>query len=221
MQAHFAPFSEPSSKETIISEQNEQAFEPKHPLGAALAQIHENYILAQTDNGFVLVDQHAAHERLVYERLKSQRANQGVMRQILLIPDIIDMDENSVARLQEFAPELAQLGLVLEPFGAGAIAVQEVPSSIAHGNITKVIRVLAETLDEWGGVSAFEARIDLVLKTIACHYSIRSGRRMRVEEMNALLRDMESTPNSGQCNHGRPTYVELKLVDIERLFGRT
>ena len=221
VQAHFVPFSEPSSKETGIAEQSEQALEIDHPLGAALAQVHENYILAQTQNGFVLVDQHAAHERLVYERLKSQRANQGVTRQILLIPDIIDMDEDSVARLQEFAPELTQLGLVLEPFGAGAIAVQEVPSSIAHGNIAKIIRVLGETIDEWGGVSALEARVDLVLKTIACHYSIRSGRRMKVEEMNALLRQMETTPNSGQCNHGRPTYVELKLADIERLFGRT
>lgn len=218
VQAHFAPFSEPTARAV----QNAPCVEIiDNPLGAALAQVHENYILAQTHDGFVLVDQHAAHERLVYERLKLQRIDEGVVRQILLIPNIIDLDEALVARLQEFAAELTQLGLVLEPFGPGAIAVQEVPASIAHGNIAKIIRKLAETIDEWGGAIALEARVDLVLKTIACHYSIRSGRRMRVEEMNALLRDMEATPNSAQCNHGRPTYVELKLSDIERLFGRT
>ena len=217
VQAHFASFSEPNARVS----QGEPVIEISYPLGAALAQVHENYILAQTETGFVLVDQHAAHERLVYERLKQQRMTQGISRQILLIPEIIDLDEKSVARLQEFAPDLEKLGLVLEPFGAGAVAVQEVPSSIAHGNIAEIIRRLAETIDEWGGASALETRVDLVLKTIACHYSIRSGRRMRVEEMNMLLRDMEITPNSGQCNHGRPTYVELKLTDIQRLFGRT
>jgi DNA mismatch repair protein MutL len=218
VQAHFTPFSEPTARAV----QDAPCVKiTEHPLGAALAQVHENYILAQTNDGFVLVDQHAAHERLVYERLKHQRMHEGVVRQISLIPEIIDLDEALVARLQEFAAELTQLGLVLEPFGPGAIAVQEVPASIAHGNIAKVVRTLAETIDEWGGAIALEARVDLVLKTIACHYSIRSGRRMRVEEMNALLRDMEATPNSAQCNHGRPTYVELKLSDIERLFGRT
>ncbi len=218
VQARFTPFSEPTARVAQVEPIIETTY---HPLGAALAQVHENYILAQTNDGFVLVDQHAAHERLVYERLKQQRINQGIARQILLIPEIIDLDENSVVKLQEFAPELIELGLVLEPFGAGAIAVQEVPSSIAHGNIAKIVRALAETIDEWGGTIALEARVDLVLKTIACHYSIRSGRRMRVEEMNALLRNMEATASSGQCNHGRPTYVELKLSDIERLFGRT
>jgi DNA mismatch repair protein MutL len=218
VQAHFAPFSEPTAR----AMQDAPCVEIiDNPLGAALAQVHENYILAQTHDGFVLVDQHAAHERLVYERLKQQRMHEGVVRQISLIPEIIDLDEALVARLQEFAAELTQLGLVLEPFGPGAIAVQEVPASIAHGNIAKIVRKLAETIDEWGGATALEARVDLVLKTIACHYSIRSGRRMRVEEMNALLRDMEAMPNSAQCNHGRPTYVELKLSDIERLFGRT
>ncbi len=217
VQAHFTPFNEPAARVA----QEETLTETGYPLGAALAQMHENYILAQTQNGFVLVDQHAAHERLVYERLKQQRVAQSITRQMLLIPEIIDLGEDSVARLLEFSSDLENLGLVLEPFGTGAVAVQEVPSSIAHGNIAKIIHMLAETIDEWGGISAFEARIDLVLKTIACHYSIRSGRRMKVEEMNVLLRDMEATPNSGQCNHGRPTYVELKLTDIERLFGRT
>jgi DNA mismatch repair protein MutL len=218
VQAHFTPFSEPTAR----AAQDAPCVEiTEHPLGAALAQVHENYILAQTHDGFVLIDQHAAHERLVYERLKHQRLNEGIARQILLIPEIIDLEPSYVTRLQEFTPELEKLGLVLEPFGAGAIAVQEVPASIAHGNIAKIIRILAETIDEWGGAIVLEARVDLVLKTIACHYSIRSGRRMRVEEMNALLRDMEATPNSAQCNHGRPTYVELKLSDIERLFGRT
>jgi DNA mismatch repair protein MutL len=218
VQAHFTPFNAPTARAV----QDAPCVEIiDNPLGAALAQVHENYILAQTNDGFVLVDQHAAHERLVYERLKQQRMHEGVVRQISLIPEIIDLDEALVAKLQEFAAELTQLGLVLEPFGPGAIAVQEVPASIAHGNIAKIVRKLAETIDEWGGAIALEARVDLVLKTIACHYSIRSGRRMRVEEMNALLRDMEATPNSAQCNHGRPTYVELKLSDIERLFGRT
>ncbi len=217
VQAHFEPFAEPVAQVAYEAPAVEQI---AHPLGAALAQVHGNYILAQTEDGFVLVDQHAAHERLVYERLKKQRQGEGIPRQMLLIPEIIELEDGFVARLGEFAPELEPLGLVLEPFGHGAIAVQEVPSAIAHGNIARVVRMLAETMEEWGGAVALEARVDLVLKTIACHYSVRSGRRLKPEEMNALLRDMEATPGSGQCNHGRPTYVELKLNDIERLFGR-
>ncbi len=191
------------------------------PLGAAMAQLHETYIVAQTADGFVLVDQHAAHERLVYERLKRQREEgDPAPRQMLLIPEIIELDEGFIARFDEFAAEFEKLGLVLEPFGPGALAVREVPSSLSGGNIARLVRDLSQTCDEWGSALALEARVDYVLKTFACHHSIRSGRRLRVEEMNALLREMEATPGSGQCNHGRPTYVELKLGDVERLFGR-
>ena len=192
----------------------------QHPLGAARAQIHDTYILAQTQDGLVIVDQHAAHERLVYERLKNERALQAVKRQLLLIPQIIDLDPVDAARLAEKAGLLAELGLVIEPFGPGAVAVVEVPAALAGGNIAALIRDLCDTLDEWGSTQALEKRLDHVLATFACHHSVRAGRRLRPEEMNALLREMEATPFSGQCNHGRPTYVELKLKDIERLFGR-
>ena len=191
-----------------------------HPLGAARAQIHDTYILAQTQDGLVIVDQHAAHERLVYERLKNERALHAVKRQLLLIPQIIDLDPVEAARLIEKAEILAELGLVIEAFGPGAVAVVEVPAALAGGNIAALIRDLCDTLEEWGSTQALEKRLDHVLATFACHHSVRAGRRLRPEEMNALLREMEATPFSGQCNHGRPTYVELKLKDIERLFGR-
>ena len=190
------------------------------PLGAARTQLHQTYILAQTQDGFVMVDQHAAHERLVYERLKRQRSSSGIERQMLLIPEIIDLDDRLVRQIGEHAAELEPLGLVVEPFGPGALAIREVPAAIAGASITQIVRDLAETLDEWGGTTALEGRIDHVLKTFACHHSVRAGRRLQIEEMNALLREMEATPGSGQCNHGRPTYVEMKLHDIERLFGR-
>jgi DNA mismatch repair protein MutL len=190
------------------------------PLGAARAQVHDTYILAQTDDGVVIVDQHAAHERLVYERLKAQRARNAIPRQLLLIPEIVEMDMKDAERLAETAPQLEALGLALEPFGPGAVAVRGVPSAIAGGNIAALVRDIADHLAEWGGPLALERAADHVLATFACHHSVRAGRRMRPEEMNALLREMERTPGSGQCNHGRPTYVELRLADIERLFGR-
>lgn len=190
------------------------------PLGYARTQFHETYILAQTEAGVVIVDQHAAHERLVYERLKKARATGPVPRQPLLIPAIVDLDESVIARLLDLAEPLADAGLVLEPFGPGAIAVQEVPAALAGGDIVALVRDLAESLDDWGGSESLEARYDYVLKTFACHHSIRAGRRMKLEEMDALLREMEATPGSGQCNHGRPTYIALGLKDLERLFGR-
>lgn len=190
------------------------------PLGYARAQFHETYILAQTEEGVVIVDQHAAHERLVYERLKKARANGPVPRQPLLIPAIVDLDDARIARFLEAADALAEAGLVIEPFGPGAIAVQEVPAALAGSDILSLMRDLADHLDEWGGAESFEARQDYVLKTFACHHSIRAGRRMKLEEMDALLREMEATPGSGQCNHGRPTYIALGLKDLERLFGR-
>ncbi len=189
-------------------------------LGAARAQVHENYIIAQTATGMVIVDQHAAHERLVYERLKAQRDGAGIAAQALLIPEIVDLSPDDAARIIEAAGELAALGLVIEPFGGSAIAVRETPAILGQVNATALIRDILDDLADTGGSTRVQARMDAILSRMACHGSIRSGRQMRAEEMNALLREMEATPLSGQCNHGRPTYVELKLADIERLFGR-
>jgi DNA mismatch repair protein MutL len=190
------------------------------PLGAARAQVHDNYIVSQTRDGLVIVDQHAAHERLVYERLKAAVERDGVARQILLIPEIVEMDETDVERLVSRADEMAQYGLVLESFGPGAVAVRETPSLLGEIDAGALVRDLAEHMAEWGDGLPLERRLMHVAATMACHGSVRAGRRLKGEEMNALLREMEVTPNSGQCNHGRPTYVELKLSDIERLFGR-
>ena len=191
------------------------------PLGAARGQVHENYIIAQTATGMVIVDQHAAHERLVYEKLKRQMAENGIAAQALLIPEIVDLSEGDCARLMAVAEDLSRLGLGIEPFGGGAIAVRETPALLGEVNAEAMIRDILDELDDTGESNLVEARLEAILSRVACHGSIRSGRRMRAEEMNALLREMEATPHSGQCNHGRPTYVELKLADIERLFGRT
>jgi DNA mismatch repair protein MutL len=190
------------------------------PLGAARAQVHENYILAQTRDGLVIVDQHAAHERLVYERLKSALAQSGVARQILLIPEIVELDEAAVERLLTRAEELLSYGLAVEPFGPGAVAVRETPAVLGGVDAKALLHDLAEHMQEWDEALPLDRRLMHVAATMACYGSVRAGRRLKPEEMNALLRDMEATPNSGQCNHGRPTYVELKLSDIERLFGR-
>jgi DNA mismatch repair protein MutL len=191
------------------------------PLGAARAQLHGTYIVAQTQDGIVIVDQHAAHERLVYERLKRERAVAGIARQLLLIPEVVDLDPVDADRVLAEAATLASLGLVVESFGAGAILVREVPAALAGGRIKALVQDVADALAEWGqGGAALEERLDAVLSRMACHGSVRAGRRLKPDEMNALLREMEATPLSGQCNHGRPTYVELKLSDIERLFGR-
>jgi DNA mismatch repair protein MutL len=190
------------------------------PLGAARAQVHETYIVAQTRDGIVIVDQHAAHERLVYERLKRERAEKRVARQLLLIPEVVELDPVDADRVLEAADQLEELGLGVEPFGSGAVLVREVPAALAGGRIRDLVRDVADALAEWGVASPIPERLDAVLSRMSCHGSIRAGRRLRPEEMNALLREMEATPLSGQCNHGRPTYVELKLADIERLFGR-
>ncbi len=190
------------------------------PLGAARTQIHETYIVAQTRDGLIVVDQHAAHERIVYERLKASLARDGVQRQILLIPEIVELDEATVERLIARAEELASFGLAIESFGPGAVAVRETPSLLGKTNSAALLRDLAEHMEEWDEALPLERRLMHVAATMACHGSVRAGRRLKPEEMNALLREMEDTPNSGQCNHGRPTYVELKLSDIEKLFGR-
>jgi DNA mismatch repair protein MutL len=201
------------------------SFEPaaeqiERPLGAARAQVHETYIVAQTRDGLVIVDQHAAHERIVYERMKAAIGKSGVARQILLIPEIVELDEADAARLVARAEDLARFGLLIESFGPGAIAVRETPSMLGEVDAQGLLRDLAEHMAEWDDELPLERRLLHVSATMACHGSVRAGRRLKPEEMNALLREMEETPNSGQCNHGRPTYVELKLTDIERLFGR-
>jgi DNA mismatch repair protein MutL len=190
------------------------------PLGAARAQLHGTYILAETAQGIVLVDQHAAHERLVYERMKEQLARHGVARQSLLLPEIVELDPALATRLAARAEELAEFGLVLEPFGTGAVIVREVPALMPGLDVKSLVRDLADELAEWGDALALKERVEHVCGTLACHSSVRAGRRLAPAEMDALLRQMEATPNSGQCNHGRPTYVTLALSDIERLFGR-
>ncbi|HYC16375.1 MAG TPA: DNA mismatch repair endonuclease MutL [Pseudolabrys sp.] len=201
------------------------SFEPTadqidRPLGAARAQVHETYIVAQTRDGLVIVDQHAAHERIVYERIKAAIEKSAIARQILLIPEVVELDETDAARLASRADELARFGLVIETFGPGAVAVRETPSLLGEVDVRGLIGDLAEHMAEWDDSLPLERRLLHVSGTMACHGSVRAGRRLKPDEMNALLREMEAVPNSGQCNHGRPTYVELKLTDIERLFGR-
>ncbi len=190
------------------------------PLGVARAQLHGTYVVAQTRDGIVIVDQHAAHERLVYERLKAELAEAGVKRQALLIPEVVELDADAAERVLERAGELAELGLAVEPFGGGAVAVREVPAVLGQADAAALVRDVADELADLGESGALKARIDAVLSRMACHGSVRAGRRLSAEEMNALLREMEATPRSGQCNHGRPTHVSLSLAEIEKLFGR-
>ncbi|ARM11160.1 MULTISPECIES: DNA mismatch repair endonuclease MutL [Rhizobium] len=193
----------------------------RYPLGAARAQIHANYIVSQTEDGLVIVDQHAAHERLVFEAMRKALHSKRLASQVLLIPEIIDLPEEDCDRLMQHAAELSELGLAIERFGPGAIAVRETPAMLGEVDAHGLIRQLADEIAEWDTASGLSAKLEYVAATMACHGSVRSGRRLRPEEMNALLREMEVTPGSGQCNHGRPTYIELKLSDIERLFGRS
>ncbi|MDK1384519.1 DNA mismatch repair endonuclease MutL [Sinorhizobium sp. 8-89] len=222
-QQTFAEFSQPSARsaapteETRLSDASPSSF----PLGAARAQLHENYIVAQTDDGLVIVDQHAAHERLVFETMRTALHSRPVPAQTLLIPEIVDLPEDDCDRLMTHADEFARLGLAIERFGPGAIAVRETPAMLGEVDAAGLVRQLADELAEWDTATGLAGRLEYLAATMACHGSVRSGRRMRPEEMNALLRQMEATPGSGQCNHGRPTYIELKLSDIERLFGRS
>jgi DNA mismatch repair protein MutL len=191
-----------------------------HPLGAACAQLHENYIVAQTRDGLVLVDQHAAHERIVYEKMKAALESGGIARQALLLPEVIELDSRAAEALLERRDELAELGLVIDSFGGSALAVQEIPALLGKADVQKLVRELADDIASYGSAEPLREKLYEVCSTMACHGSVRSGRRLTADEMNALLRQMEQTPHAGQCNHGRPTYVELKLHDIEKLFGR-
>ena len=190
------------------------------PLGAARAQLHATYVIAQSEDGLIIVDQHAAHERLVYEKMKAALVTGDVERQGLLIPEIVDVEPDEADRLDALSEQFADLGLVLEKFGDGAIVVRETPALLGAVNVQSLVKKLAEDLVEFGQGHALKETLEEVCSSMACHGSVRAGRRLTVEEMNALLRQMEDTPHSGQCNHGRPTYVELKIADIERLFGR-
>ena len=191
-----------------------------YPLGVARGQIHETYIIAQTEDGIVIVDQHAAHERLVQERIKKALDTGGVQRQGMLIPEVVELEEGAVLRLVERADELAELGLVIEAFGDGAVVVRETPALLGETDIKGLVRDLADDFAQWDEGLALTQKLGDVCATMACHGSVRAGRQLNGPEMNALLREMEATPHSGQCSHGRPTYVELKLADIEKLFGR-
>jgi DNA mismatch repair protein MutL len=209
------------SADTRAHEQPPAPEDIESPLGAARAQIHDTYIVAQTRDGIVIVDQHAAHERLLYERLKEARAGNNVSRQALLIPAIVELGQTDVERIEDAGALLAEFGLVVEPFGPGAVAVHEMPAMLKRGDAAQLVRDLAVALREDDRAFApLEKRLDHVLATMACHHSVRAGRRLSGDEMNALLREMERTPGCGQCNHGRPTYVELRLADVEKLFGR-
>lgn len=211
-----APYDPPSARVEHVQEAPLQDF----PLGVARAQLHETYVVAQTQDGIVIVDQHAAHERLVYEGMKRQMAAGGVRRQALLIPDIVEMTEDEAARVLARSEELAELGLEIEAFGTGAVCVRATPALFGEMDVAGLIRDLADDFAEYDAGLALKERFEEVMGNMACRGSVRAGRRLNAQEMNALLRQMEATPHSGQCNHGRPTYVELKLADIERLFGR-
>jgi DNA mismatch repair protein MutL len=216
----FATFAEPSARFEVVRE-TAPVEAAEFPLGTARAQMFDNFIVAQNGDSLLLVDQHAAHERLVYERFKAQMADGPVASQLQLIPVVIELPEEDCARLEEAAPVLEKLGLYLERFGARAVAVRETPALLGQADVDGLVRDLADGLAEWDSTAALGDRLEAIIGRIACHGSVRSGRRLKVEEMNALLREMEATPHSGQCIHGRPTYVELRKADIERLFGRT
>jgi DNA mismatch repair protein MutL len=209
-----------------LTEPSAEAVEPApghlldRPLGAARVQLHETYIVAETRQSIVIVDQHAAHERLVYERIKAMLAEGRVASQGLLAPEVIELEAEEVAALGEAAADLGRLGLVLEPFGPGAVIVREVPALLGETDVRGLVQDLARELAGEAAGGILEQRLADVCSSMACHGSVRAGRRLTAAEMNALLRDMEATPHSGQCNHGRPTYVELSRADIDRLFGR-
>jgi DNA mismatch repair protein MutL len=226
VQSAFGAMVQPSARPAAAAPQEAAHATPSEeavtfPLGAARTQVHENYIIAQTEDGMVIVDQHAAHERLVFEDMRRALKDRDIPAQALLIPEIVDLPEEDCDRLMAHSADLARLGLAYERFGPGAILIRETPAMLGEVDAVGMVRELADEIAEWDTSSTLGAKLEHVAATMACHGSVRSGRRLRVEEMNALLRQMEATPGSGQCNHGRPTYIKLKLSDIERLFGRS
>ncbi len=223
-QSQFIDITTPTARSDVFhtDEKSVATLEPaRYPLGAARAQVHANYIVAQTEDGLVIVDQHAAHERLVFEEMRKALHAKRPASQVLLIPEIVDLPEEDCDRLMEHAEGFDKMGFAIERFGPGAVAVRETPAMLGEVNVQGLVRQLADEIAEWDTASSLSGKLEYVAATMACHGSVRSGRRMRAEEMNALLRQMENTPGSGQCNHGRPTYIELKLADIEKLFGRS
>jgi DNA mismatch repair protein MutL len=213
-------FLEPSGRADVEAVEGPTLDDDAYPLGAARGQVHSTYIVSQTADGIVIVDQHAAHERLVYERMKQSLLADGVATQRLLLPDVVELPEDEAALLLSRTEELSRLGLAIEAFGPGAIVVRETPALLGEVDAKGLLRDLVDDLKELDQAAILEDQLAEVCSTMACHGSVRAGRRLTGPEMNSLLRQMEATPNSGQCNHGRPTYVELKLSDIERLFGR-
>jgi DNA mismatch repair protein MutL len=211
---------EPSARAEIPIATAQIAPTPDFPLGAAIAQLHGTYIVSQTDDGIILVDQHAAHERLVMERMKAAMVEGRTIRQPLLVPEIVDLEPAEAERLVARSEELAQLGLVIDPFGEGAVAVMETPAILGKVNARALLTDLVDDLAALDGPFALSEKLDHVCATMACHGSVRAGRMLGIDEMNALLRQMEQTPRSGTCNHGRPTWIKLSLLDVERLFGR-
>ena len=209
-----------TSETSLTGTENPNERLDAYPLGLARAQLHETYVLAQTADGLVIVDQHAAHERLVYERMKEDMAAKGVERQILLLPEVVELDSAEIDRLMARSAELTEIGFVLESFGDGAVLVREIPTLFRGADVKQLVQDLADEIVELGAALAIKEKLEEICSTLACHGSVRAGRRLNGAEMNALLREMEATPHAGQCNHGRPTYVELKLKDIEKLFGR-
>ncbi len=222
LQGAFAHAAEPSAR-YLVPDATNRGDVPSQPvgrMGAARGQVHGTYIIAETETGMILVDQHAAHERLVYERMKADLADNGITRHALLIPEVVELDPALVLALDDRADELAALGLAIESFGPNAVMVREIPGHLGKTDIKGLVSDIAAEIAELGSSETLRNRLDMVAATMACHGSVRAGRSLSGPEMNALLREMERTPNSGQCNHGRPTFVELKLGDIERLFGR-
>lgn len=189
-------------------------------LGAAVAQIHGTFILSQTAEGLVMVDQHAAHERIVYEAMKQALHQNQIRTQLLLIPEVVELDKASIARLLSKQDELARFGLLIESFGDDAVVVREVPGLLSGGSVRNLVKDLADELGEMESTQSLPDRMEAICATMACHHSVRAGRTLTIAEMNALLRQMEACPSSGQCNHGRPTFVELRLADLEKLFDR-
>jgi len=213
----FAPMAPVIKAEPQDFEQEQINF----PLGSACAQIHDTYILSQTNDGMILIDQHAAHERIFYERLKQQIATTQIQTQRLFIPEIIELPEHIIEQLLERKEEFSKMGLYFEAFGSGAISVTELPALLKCVDVRKLIMNIVDDLSEYQQQVSLEKRINHFLATFACHHSIRAGRNLSINEMNSLLREMENTPHTGQCNHGRPTYIKLSLKDIEKLFERT